>query len=98
MKDVNIEEMFAYYFYQTNNIKEIEEDKLKDIDIDIYYYDKDIEAITYDEDKPLVKNPIISLVDDMNMNSSEMQALSNTGINNPCLLYTSDAADDLTTV
>ncbi|MDU2354236.1 MAG: DUF1430 domain-containing protein, partial [Anaerococcus sp.] len=63
--------------------KEIEEDKLKDIDIDIYYYDKDIEAITYDEDKPLVKNPIISLVDDMNMNSSEMQALSNTGINNP---------------
>jgi len=83
MKDVNIEEMFAYYFYQTNNIKEIEEDKLKDIDIDIYYYDKDIEAITYDEDKPLVKNPIISLVDDMNMNSSEMQALSNTGINNP---------------
>ena len=83
MKDVNIEEMFAYYFYQTNNIKEIEEDKLKDIDIDIYYYDKDIEAITYDEDKLLVKNPIISLVNDMNMKPSEMQALSNTGINNP---------------
>lgn len=82
MKDDNIEEIFSYFFYQTNDVNNIDERRLKDIKIDIYYYDRDLETITYDEDKLLVKNPIINLVDDMNMNHQEMLGLTVTGINN----------------
>ena len=79
----NLEDVFKYYFDDSKSTKDIDKNKLKQISIDIYYYDKDIKTLSYNDNKPLIENPIISLVDDYNMTKKQMRSLGNSSLKNP---------------
>ncbi len=83
MKDKDLKEILSYYLADIKDTNDIDYEKLKKINIDIYYYDDTLETITYDEKKPFVKNPIVSLVDDLNMTEKVQSSLPRTGISNP---------------
>lgn len=83
MKDEDLKEILSYYLADIRDVSNIDYEKLNKIKIDFYYYDNNLEVVTYDEKKPLVKNPIISLVDDLNMSKKIQSTLPRTGIENP---------------
>ncbi|MDO5046925.1 MAG: DUF1430 domain-containing protein [Anaerococcus sp.] len=81
--DKNLDKAFRYYLTYIKDANNIDMDEVSNTPINIIYYDKDIQSITYNEEKPIVNDPIIALVDDYNMNFKHKLFLLNTGIESP---------------